>query len=156
MDLGTKTNCLFKFKWNCFPIHFQYCNENKNLEQTSNLGLFGKIWKKEKSTYYYLPVACCWPKTSRLLDISPEKMGLFRIRGELQLRACNRGEPCSSSHVARGGEHFYKEEKEIETAVANRVHGFSLTESLLKGRIFVLSVGLGCHLRAWEFPLTVF
>ena len=57
-------------------------------------------------------------------------MGLLRIRGELQLRVCNRGEPCSSSHMAKGGEHFYKEEEEIETAVANRVHGFSLTESL--------------------------
>ena len=58
------------------------------------------------------------------------KIGLFRISGELQFRVCNHGEPCASSHMAREGEHFYKEEKEVGRAVANRVHGFLFAESL--------------------------
>ena len=34
----------------------------------------------------------CWPKTNRLPDISPAKMGLSEISRELQFRVCNHGE----------------------------------------------------------------
>lgn len=86
------------------------------------------------------------------------KIGLFRISGELQFRVCNRDEPCASSHMAREGEHFYKEEKEkkkkkeekeVGRAVANRVHGFYWLSLCLERRVvFLLSAGLCYHLRA--------
>ena len=48
-----------------------------------------------------------------MLDISSAKMGLFGISGELQFRVCNHGKPCASPHMAREGEHFQREEKEV-------------------------------------------
>ena len=37
----------------------------------------------------------------RLPDISPAKMGLFRISKELQFGICNHGEPHASPHTAK-------------------------------------------------------
>ena len=64
----------------------------------------------------YGPPKCC-PKTNRLPDISPAKMGFFGISRELQLGVCNHGEPCASPHMAREGELFHREEKDVERAM---------------------------------------
>ena len=58
------------------------------------------------------------------------KMGFFGISKELQFGVCKHGEPCTSPHMAREGECFYRGEKEAgEGCSKQRVHGFSLVES---------------------------
>ena len=78
----------------------------------------------------YGPGMYCWPETNRLPDISPVKMGLFKISRELQFWVCNHNEPYASPQTAREGGCFYRGEKEVGRDVVNRIHGFSLTESL--------------------------
>ena len=46
-------------------------------------------------------------------------MGLCGISKELQFRVCNHGEDHASSHVARAGELFHREEKEVGRAIVN-------------------------------------
>ena len=64
-------------------------------------------WKNASPDYIY------WPEINWLPDISPAKMGLFKINRELHFRVCNHGEPRASPFMAREGEHFYREEKEV-------------------------------------------
>ena len=45
------------------------------------------------------------------------------------------------SPQAREGEHFDRVEKEVARAVVNRVHGFSLAESLSRKESFFLLLG---------------
>lgn len=46
-------------------------------------------------------------------------MGLFGIIRELQFEACKHSEPHASPCIEREGEHFYREEKEVERAIVN-------------------------------------
>lgn len=46
-------------------------------------------------------------------------MGLFGINRELQFGVRSHGEPCTSPHTAREGEHFYKGKKEVGRALVN-------------------------------------
>ena len=62
----------------------------------------------------------CWPKINKLPDISPAKMGLFRISRELQFEIGNHGKPCASPHIAREGECFYRGRKEVGSAIVNK------------------------------------
>ena len=59
-------------------------------------------------------------KINRLPDISPAKMDLFGISRELHFGVCNHGKPCASSFMAKEGEHFYREEKEVGRAIIKR------------------------------------
>ena len=47
-----------------------------------------------------------YSETNKWPDISPVKMGLFRISRELQFGFCSCGEPSASPHVAREGAAF--------------------------------------------------
>lgn len=71
----------------------------------------------------------CWPETNRQPDISPVNMDLFGRR-ELQFRVCNHGEPSPSLCTEREREGFCTGKKEVGKAVVNKVHGFSLDETL--------------------------
>ena len=55
---------------------------------------------------------------NRVSDISPAKMGLFRISRELQFEVCICGEPSVSPQSARAGEHFYRGEEEVGMALS--------------------------------------
>ena len=50
-----------------------------------------------------------WPKTIRLPDIYPTKMGLLMVSKELWFGMYK--EPYARSHKAREGEHFYVHKK---------------------------------------------
>lgn len=78
----------------------------------------------------YPPFRISQPKTNRLLDISPATLHLFGIRRELQFRVCNHGEPSPSLCTEREREGFCTGKKEVGKAVVNKVHGFSLDETL--------------------------
>ena len=52
---------------------------------------------------------------NRLPDISPAKMGLFRINRELQFSVSDPGKPHASPHIAREGEHFYRMKEEVRS-----------------------------------------
>ena len=68
-------------------------------------------------------------ETSRLPDISPAKMGLFRLNRELQLGVCHCGET-RTILTWQGVENFYRKEIEGGRASKHGIHGFSLTDSL--------------------------
>ena len=72
----------------------------------------------------------------------------------MQFRVCNHAEPHASLHVAREGEHFNREEKEVGRPIVDRVHDLSLAECQEKGA-FPLYNELYYHCRGWELPLLV-
>ena len=85
---------------------------------------------------------------NRLPDISPAKMGSFRIGKELQFKFWNPAD----SHKAKG-ECFYRGGKGSWKDYSK--HSFSLAE-FLPGKKNFLSVGIcSCH-RALELPLLVY
>ena len=59
-----------------------------------------------------------------------KKKGFFGISKELQCGVCNCDESCASSCKAKEGKHFYRGGKGSWGTIVNKVHGFSLTESL--------------------------
>ena len=59
-------------------------------------------------------------KQIKLPNISPAKMGLFRIVRELQFGVCNHGKPHSSPYMAREGKHFCRWEREAGSAKVNK------------------------------------
>ena len=91
----------------------------------------------------------CWPDTNGLLDISPAKMGLFKISRELQFGLCNPGQP-PASPCRQGVENPFIERKRKlgwlqETEPMSPCHerkGSSL-----------LPVGPCCDCRTWEIPI---
>ena len=60
-----------------------------------------------------------WPKTNRLQDISPAKIGLFWISRQLKFGVCDHDKPHGSPHMAREGDHLYRGEKEVGSATVN-------------------------------------
>ena len=97
----------------------------------------------------------CWPKTNRLSDISPAKMGLFRISRELQFGVCNYGEPRAGSHLSREGEYFYRRGKGSWEGYKNRKSvAFHWLNPCQKRRAFLSLVGVCYHHRAWELPVS--
>ena len=99
----------------------------------------------------------CWPKTNRLSDISPAKMGLFRISRELQFGLCNHGKPRASSRLSREGECFYRGEKEVGRVIKNKestaFHWLSPCQE--RGGAFLFLIVLSYHHRTRELPVPV-
>ena len=95
----------------------------------------------------------CRPKKSRLLDISPAKISLFRIGRELQFGVCNNEETFLTrcrhghSHVEREGWLFYRGKKEIGKALVNKesmVFHWLISFQEIRGD-FLLPIGLCFH-----------
>ena len=86
-----------------------------------------------------------WPKTNRLPDISPAKMGLFWISRGLQFGVCDHDKPRASPNKAREGDHLYRREKELGRATVNKE---SKAESL-PGKKRSLSSFFGALLSSW-------
>ena len=94
--------------------------------------LFFFSFKRIKASVGKYFVWTRWLETNRWPDISSTKMGLFGINRELQFRVCSHGEPCTSPHTAREGEHFYKGKKEVGRALFT----MALWQSLSPGTLF--------------------
>ena len=62
----------------------------------------------------------CLPKTNRLPDISPAKMGFLEGCKEIQFMVCNFGRPCTCPFTEKEGEHFYTGEKKVGKAMVNK------------------------------------
>ena len=85
-------------------------------------------WRYDK--FSILLYKYCSDKLNRLPDISPAKIGLFKISRELQFRVCNHGKPHTNSYMAREGGHFYGGKGSWEGYSKQRVNDFLLAESL--------------------------
>ena len=117
----------------------QWCNE---FRFRGICRVVAKIkWNKKQKSCYTVHLTCAknnlvncfcavrWMSLlawNRLPDISPAKMSLLSISRELQFEVGNH----SSCLRAKEGKHFFREKK-VGRALVNRVHGFSLVESLL-------------------------
>ena len=57
---------------------------------------------------------------------------------------------CKFPHIAREGEHLYRDKKEFGRAIAYRVHNFSLARPLGGGVRSLLPIEFSCSKRLWE------
>ena len=81
---------------------------------------------------------------NRVSDISPAKMGLFRISRELQFEVCICGEPSVSPQSARAGEHFYRGEEEVGRALTESMAFHCLCPCQERRGVFLLPLGHCC------------
>lgn len=89
-----------------------------------------------------------------MLDISPAKMTLFGISRELPFGVCSPDEPCASSHTATKGEYVHRGRKSWVGYSKQRVHEFSLDESLTgkKRNLFFFLLGSAITAGPESFP----
>ena len=131
---------------------FQFLVGMKSVSNQNLKRAFFFSFKRIKASVGKYFVWTRWLETNRWPDISSTKMGLFGINRELQFRVCSHGEPCTSPHTAREGEHFYKGKKEVGRALVNKqALGFHWESPCQERRwIFLFPIG---PCRVWELPL---
>ena len=136
----TEDNRTFQFSsnqldfWRCSALVAR--DTRVRNDQISLLGmLYGRASTEQHTSGSYFPLypdkTLSLPEMDRWPDISPAKMGLFRISKELQCGVCNYGGPHTSSPTSPHPTHG-KERKKFEFVA------FHWLSSCQEGRVFFL------------------
>ena len=93
----------------------------------------------------------CWPETNRSPDMFLAKMGLLKISRKLLFGIYDQEDPHESYWRARESELLYRGKGSWEGCSKQRVHGFSLAESLPEKK---RSLSSACWALLWFHSMT--